>query len=188
MMPSSAFDDLRNVQWLIGRTKGGRQRQKKISFCPLDFQPLLIFVRSLSPPSFHPIIPSSRSASLFVGFTCKMSSAQVLNVTLPALSAGWSADKDFKAVGKVSAATQRNLEPVGPHFLAHARRVRFPSATICVLLNFVEASFYCECGANKTNRSVTTVLSPRMSASKLSRTSRRPKMMRMMKSPRMRTP
>ncbi|KAL4918709.1 DnaJ domain-containing protein [Aspergillus aurantiobrunneus] len=53
-----------------------------------------------------------------------MSSAQVINVTLPALSAGWTADKDFKAVGKVSAATQRNLEPVGPHFLAHARRKR----------------------------------------------------------------
>ncbi|KAL2848357.1 DnaJ domain-containing protein [Aspergillus pseudodeflectus] len=53
-----------------------------------------------------------------------MSSAQVINVTLPALSADWSADKDFKAVGKVSAATQRNLEPVGPHFLAHARRKR----------------------------------------------------------------
>ncbi|KAL4867613.1 hypothetical protein BDV12DRAFT_171015 [Aspergillus spectabilis] len=53
-----------------------------------------------------------------------MSSAQVINVTLPALSAGWSADKDFKAIGKLSAATQRNLEPVGPHFLAHARRKR----------------------------------------------------------------
>ncbi|KAL3474254.1 zuotin [Aspergillus californicus] len=53
-----------------------------------------------------------------------MSAAQVINVTLPVLSAGWTADKDFKAVGKLSAATQRNLEPVGPHFLAHARRKR----------------------------------------------------------------
>ncbi|KAL4735431.1 DnaJ domain-containing protein [Aspergillus similis] len=53
-----------------------------------------------------------------------MSSAQVVELTLPALPAGWSADKDFKAVGKLSAATQRNLEPVGPHFLAHARRKR----------------------------------------------------------------
>lgn len=42
---------------------------------------------------------------------------------LPVLAEGWSADKDFKAVGKLSSATQRNLEPVGPHFLAHARRV-----------------------------------------------------------------
>ncbi|KAL4793867.1 DnaJ domain-containing protein [Aspergillus venezuelensis] len=53
-----------------------------------------------------------------------MSSAQTINVTLPALTAGWTADKDFKAVGKLSAVTQRNLEPVGPHFLAHARRKR----------------------------------------------------------------
>ncbi|KAL4965302.1 putative ribosome associated DnaJ chaperone Zuotin [Aspergillus stella-maris] len=53
-----------------------------------------------------------------------MSSAQSINVTLPALTAGWTADKDFKAVGKLSAVTQRNLEPVGPHFLAHARRKR----------------------------------------------------------------
>jgi DnaJ family protein C protein 2 len=50
--------------------------------------------------------------------------SQVINVTLPALPQGWSAEKDFTAVGTVSATTQRNLEPVGPHFLAHARRKR----------------------------------------------------------------
>ncbi|KAI9683067.1 MAG: hypothetical protein M1829_005858 [Trizodia sp. TS-e1964] len=43
---------------------------------------------------------------------------------LPVLPADWSAEKDFKAIGSLSAATQRNLEPVGPHFLAHARRKR----------------------------------------------------------------
>ncbi|KAF1348722.1 DnaJ domain-containing protein [Delphinella strobiligena] len=43
---------------------------------------------------------------------------------LPALSEGWSAEKDFKAVGKISPATERKVEPVGPHFLAHARRKR----------------------------------------------------------------
>lgn len=43
---------------------------------------------------------------------------------LPTLPAGWSADKDFKAVGRVSSTTSRNVEPVGPHFLAHARRKR----------------------------------------------------------------
>ncbi|KAE8377378.1 zuotin [Aspergillus bertholletiae] len=53
-----------------------------------------------------------------------MTSVQVVNVSLPALSEGWSAEKDFKAVGTLSAATQRNLEAVGPHFLAHARRKR----------------------------------------------------------------
>ncbi|CEJ61500.1 Zuotin [Penicillium brasilianum] len=53
-----------------------------------------------------------------------MASVQVVNVSLPSLPSGWSADKDFKAVGALSAAVQRNLEPVGPHFLAHARRKR----------------------------------------------------------------
>ncbi|KAH8178849.1 ribosome-associated complex head domain-containing protein [Sarocladium implicatum] len=43
---------------------------------------------------------------------------------LPALPEGWSADKDFKAVGQLSGAVQRSIEPVGPHFLAHARRAR----------------------------------------------------------------
>ncbi|KAJ5378036.1 Zuotin [Penicillium cataractarum] len=53
-----------------------------------------------------------------------MASVQVVNVSLPSLPSGWSADKDFKPVGALSAAVQRNIEPVGPHFLAHARRKR----------------------------------------------------------------
>ncbi|KAI8196480.1 Zuotin [Colletotrichum sp. SAR 10_76] len=53
-----------------------------------------------------------------------MASASIVAHSLPALPEGWSAEKDFKAVGSVSAATQRSLEPVGPHFLAHARRAR----------------------------------------------------------------
>jgi hypothetical protein len=52
-----------------------------------------------------------------------MASVQVVNVSLPSLPSGWTADKDFKPVGALSAAVQRNIEPVGPHFLAHARRV-----------------------------------------------------------------
>jgi DnaJ family protein C protein 2 len=43
---------------------------------------------------------------------------------LPVLPEGWSADKDFKAIGQLSGAVQRSIEPVGPHFLAHARRAR----------------------------------------------------------------
>lgn len=43
---------------------------------------------------------------------------------LPALPSGWSAEKDFKAVGTITASSQRTIEPVGPHFLAHARRAR----------------------------------------------------------------
>ncbi|KAJ5931004.1 hypothetical protein N7466_006497 [Penicillium verhagenii] len=53
-----------------------------------------------------------------------MAAVQVVKVQLPSLPSGWSAEKDFKPVGTLSAPTQRNLEPVGPHFLAHARRKR----------------------------------------------------------------
>ncbi|KAF7927428.1 uncharacterized protein EAE98_004936 [Botrytis deweyae] len=53
-----------------------------------------------------------------------MASHTQVALPLPVLPEGWSAEKDFNAVGSVSAATQRSLEPVGPHFLAHARRAR----------------------------------------------------------------
>lgn len=53
-----------------------------------------------------------------------MASVQVLDLCLPPIPEGWSAEKDFKPIGTLSSATQRNLEPVGPHFLAHARRKR----------------------------------------------------------------
>ena len=52
-----------------------------------------------------------------------MSTVQV-SLPLPVLPQDWAGDNDFKVVGQLSPATQRNLEPVGPHFLAHARRVR----------------------------------------------------------------
>ena len=42
---------------------------------------------------------------------------------LPILPESWLADKDFKAIGTLSPPTQRNIEPVGAYFLAHARRV-----------------------------------------------------------------
>ncbi|TVY48097.1 Zuotin [Lachnellula cervina] len=47
-----------------------------------------------------------------------------VSLPLPVLPEGWSGEKDFKAIGSISAATQRSIEPVGPHFLAHARRAR----------------------------------------------------------------
>ncbi|KAJ3477604.1 hypothetical protein NLG97_g8794 [Lecanicillium saksenae] len=53
-----------------------------------------------------------------------MASITPVELPLPVLAEGWSADKDFKAIGKLSGATQRTIEPVGPHFLAHARRAR----------------------------------------------------------------
>ena len=51
-----------------------------------------------------------------------MAAVQV-SLPLPVLPQGWSEEKDFKPIGQLSSATQRNIEPVGPHFLAHARRV-----------------------------------------------------------------
>lgn len=53
-----------------------------------------------------------------------MASHTSIALPLPVLPEGWSAEKDFKAISSVSAATQLSLEPVGPHFLAHARRAR----------------------------------------------------------------
>lgn len=44
---------------------------------------------------------------------------------LPVLADGWSADKDFKSLSSLSAPVNREIEPVGPHFLAHARRKRY---------------------------------------------------------------
>ncbi|KAF2458043.1 zuotin [Lineolata rhizophorae] len=52
-----------------------------------------------------------------------MATIQV-SIPLPVLPEGWAAEKDFKALSSLSAPTQRNVEPVGPHFLAHARRKR----------------------------------------------------------------
>ncbi|KAM7205250.1 ribosome associated chaperone Zuotin [Rhypophila sp. PSN 637] len=50
------------------------------------------------------------------------------NITfpLPSLPQGWAAEKDFKPVDKATkeAALQRTTEPIGRHFLAHARRAR----------------------------------------------------------------
>jgi len=42
-----------------------------------------------------------------------MSKHTEVALSLPALPEGWSAEKDFKPVGKLSAATQRSIEPVG---------------------------------------------------------------------------
>ena len=47
-------------------------------------------------------------------------------VALPPLLEGWEGEKNFKAVGKLSHATQRAIAPVGAHFLAEARRVMDP--------------------------------------------------------------
>lgn len=55
-----------------------------------------------------------------------MTTATLVSRALPVLPEGWAADdnKDFRVAGKLTASTQRAIEPVGPHFLAHARRAR----------------------------------------------------------------
>ena len=53
-----------------------------------------------------------------------MAAVTQISHPLPALAEGWAAEKDFKPVGQLSSAVQRSIEPVGPHFLAHARRAR----------------------------------------------------------------
>ncbi|KAK6442834.1 Zuotin [Oleoguttula sp. CCFEE 5521] len=44
--------------------------------------------------------------------------------SLPALPSSWSAEKDFLPLSTLTLPTSRALSPVGPHFLAHARRKR----------------------------------------------------------------
>ncbi|KAI0871096.1 DnaJ-domain-containing protein [Hypoxylon argillaceum] len=53
-----------------------------------------------------------------------MATATTVSRALPPLPSGWSAEKDFKPIGTITASVQRTIEPVGPHFLAHARRAR----------------------------------------------------------------
>jgi hypothetical protein len=71
-----------------------------------------------------------------------MASVQVVNVSLPSLPSGWTADKDFKPIGSLSPATQRTIEPVGPHFLAYARRVSSYLRATCFYITdpIIEAS------------------------------------------------
>ncbi|KAF2644968.1 DnaJ-domain-containing protein [Massarina eburnea CBS 473.64] len=47
-----------------------------------------------------------------------------ISLPLPVLPEGWTGEKEFKSIGQLSAANDRNIEPVGHHFLAHARRKR----------------------------------------------------------------
>ncbi|MDI1486096.1 MAG: Zuotin [Ramalina farinacea] len=52
-----------------------------------------------------------------------MAAAQA-SLPLPVLPSEWQADGNFKATASLSTPVQRNIEAVGPHFLAHARRLR----------------------------------------------------------------
>lgn len=47
-----------------------------------------------------------------------------MSIALPILPGDWTSEKDFKSIGRLSTGRIKDLEPVGPHFLAHARRIR----------------------------------------------------------------
>lgn len=66
----------------------------------------------------------SLKLSQYITRTQHTMAAIQLKATLPSLPADWSAEKEFKAIGTPSKPTSRAIEPVGPHFLAHARRKR----------------------------------------------------------------
>merc|ERR1712137_1500912 len=55
--------------------------------------------------------------------SCAMANVEI-SLPLPVLPEGWAGEKDFKAIGQLSEANDRKIEPVGPHFLAYARRKR----------------------------------------------------------------
>lgn len=72
-----------------------------------------------------PTAVSDLHASGFLSSNIHFTMASVqINLPLPVLPEGWAGEKDFKPIGHLSAPTNRNIEPVGPHFLAHARRAR----------------------------------------------------------------
>lgn len=92
--------------------------------------------------------------------TATMANVEI-NLPLPVLPEGWAGEKDFKPVGSLSKTNDRKIEPVGPHFLAYARRVRRAQRPRCI-----------ERPADRALRSATSAPSPRMSASRRRPTSR----------------
>jgi hypothetical protein len=58
-----------------------------------------------------------------------------ISLPLPVLPEGWAGEKDFKAIGQLSDANDRKIEPVGPHFLAYARRVCCFKTTMNITTN-----------------------------------------------------
>ena len=95
-----------------GYPKRKDQEKKNLGTSKTSAPPRLGFLRHL-----HLVCSLSQPTATMTTFA---------TFTLPALLEGWAAEKDFKPIGKISKdqATQRTIEPVGPHFLAHARRAR----------------------------------------------------------------
>jgi len=63
--------------------------------------------------------------------------SKIESYRLPSVPADWSAENSFKPLGKLSAATQRTIEPVGAHFLAEARRVCMSFSPQCSSLTIL---------------------------------------------------
>jgi hypothetical protein len=65
-------------------------------------------------------------------------------VNFPRKPEGWKGDPgnpNFKTLGTLSPPVMRKIEPVGPAFLSHARRVRSLAAACLLLLTNVETSW-----------------------------------------------
>jgi hypothetical protein len=107
--------------------------------------------------------------------TATMANVEI-NLPLPVLPEGWAGEKDFKPVGSLSKTNDRKIEPVGPHFLAYARRVRSYAGLLQVHRTY------------NVFRSATSALSPRMSASRPRPTSRASRKRTQMTSTSPRTP
>lgn len=78
--------------------------------------------KRVKPPHFNFSFLQPKNEAIHT--VVKMATATTVIRPLPVLPDGWSAEKDFKPIGSITASTQRTIEPVGPHFLAHARRAR----------------------------------------------------------------
>lgn len=56
-----------------------------------------------------------------------MAATLKIDTELPAFTGQWTGgDAVFISHASMSAPVNRKIEPLGPHFLAHARRVRLP--------------------------------------------------------------
>lgn len=78
----------------------------------------------LAPSEFHKLIKIfCQTFNSLSTTTANMATIQI-PLPLPFLPTGWTGEKDFKALGQLSAPVHREIEPVGQHFLAHARRKR----------------------------------------------------------------
>lgn len=73
----------------------------------------------------HRILNPHINLSLSPTITPAMAASLKIDSPLPAFSGEWTNESNFISHASISEPINRKLEPLGPHFLAHARRVRF---------------------------------------------------------------